>query len=167
MLLRLRPDHVRLVPGLTPPRAAALQVPGVPAPLGCAAGRHPIAQLCWRADGRLLLAPAAWALDSAGAVAWLPAVTPRGPRGPVPGALVIEHHHPYRATRMAGVCLRGRLRPDPSAAGIVAARYEGVLPAGTGVRLEVTRVTWWRGFEVRSLWRAAARRTAREPARVR
>src|SRR5207248_436029 len=55
VLLRLRPDHVRLVPGLTPPRAAALQVPGVPAPLGGAAGRHPIAQLCWRADGRLLL----------------------------------------------------------------------------------------------------------------
>jgi hypothetical protein len=167
VLLRLRPDHVELVPGLAPPRAAVERIAGVPAQVGQAAGRHRTAQLCWRVGGRMALAPAAWALDGGDALAWLPAAAPRAPRGPLPAALVIEHHHPYRATRMLGVCLRGRLVPDPAAGAAIAARYDGALPEpGTALRLEVARVTWWRGFELTTARTARARPTP-EPASVR
>src|SRR5207302_10199264 len=105
--------------------------------VGSAVARHRSAQLCWRAGGRLVLAPAAWTLSGGDALAWLPAVTPRAPRGPVSGALVIEHHHPFRATRMLGVCLRGRLVPEPAARAAIASRYDAELPGdGIAFRLD-------------------------------
>lgn len=151
VLLRLVPDRVTLVPPLAPPPAAAERVPGAPAQVAHAVGRHRAAQLCWLAGGRPVLAAAAWALHGPDAVAWLPAHVPRPPRDGAAAALVIEHHHHFRATRMLGLCLRGRLRLEPAAQATVAARYQGDLPeGGTAVRLEPARLTWWRGFEVRS-----------------
>ena len=81
-----------------------------------------------------------------------------------PAALVVEHHHPFRATRMLGLCLRGRLVLDPAARAGIAERYGGALPeGGTAVRLEPARLTWWRGFQVRT--RAVERAAAVAPAR--
>jgi hypothetical protein len=151
VLLRLVPDHVSLVPQLRPPPAAAERVPGAPAQVAQAVGRHRTAQLCWLVDGRPVLAGAAWALDGADVLAWLPAPVHRPPRDGAPAALVIEHHHPFRATRMLGLCLRGRLCLEPGAKAAIAMRYEGELPeGGTAVRLEPARLTSWRGFQVRS-----------------
>ncbi|HYW23301.1 MAG TPA: hypothetical protein VE953_04005 [Terriglobales bacterium] len=152
VLLRLVADHVELVPLLTPPAAAAERVPGAPAQIAHAVARHRTAQLCWIAGGRPVLAGAAWALDGPDALAWLPAHSPRPPASGAPAALVIEHHHPFRATRMLGLCLRGRLRPEPAAERAVAARYGmTTLEDGTVVRLVAARLTWWRGFEVRTV----------------
>lgn len=151
VLLRLKPDRVSLVPPLQPPPAAPERVPGVPAQVAHAVSRHRDAQLCWMTAGLPVLASAAWALDGPDALAWLPAHVPRLPRNSAPAALVIEHHHPFRATRMLGLCLRGRLKVEPAARVAIAERYEGELPEdGTALRLEVERVTWWRGFDVRS-----------------
>ena len=57
----------------------------------------------------------------------------RGPQLGSSCALVLERHHPYRATRMVGACLRGRLAEETG-----------------GLRLVAERVTWWRGFRVRT-----------------
>jgi len=162
VLLRLVPDRVGLVPPLAPPPAAAERVPGAPAQVAHAVGRHRTAELCWLAGGRPVMATAAWALHGPDAVAVLPPHGPRPPREGAPAALVIEHHHPFRATRMLGLCLRGRLRPEPAARALVEARYTGELPeGGTAVRIELARLTWWRGFEVRT------RAMDRSPAAVR
>jgi hypothetical protein len=162
VLLRLVPDRVSLVPHLAPPVAAPERVPGAPSAVAHAVGRHRTAQLCWLAAGRPAMAGAAWALHGPDAVAWLPADVSRPPGDGVPAALVIEHHHPFRATRMLGLCLRGRLRVAPDARALVEARYDGSLPeGGTTVRLELARLTWWRGFEVRT--RAAERPAAVVP----
>jgi hypothetical protein len=152
VLLRLVAEHVELVPPLTPPAAAAERVPGAPAQVAHAVSRHRTAQLCWVVDGRPVLASAAWALDGPDALAWLPAHVPRPPSSGAYAALVIEHHHPFRATRMLGLCLRGRLRPEPAARTAIAARY-GTPPVddGTVLRLEAARLTWWRGFEVQTV----------------
>jgi hypothetical protein len=151
VLLRLVPDRVSLVPPLQPPAAAARRVPGAPAEVAHAVGRHRTAQLCWLADGRPVLASAAWTLDGSDALAWLPPHVPGPPRDGSGAALVVERHHPYRAIRVLGLCLRGRLRLEPDARAAIEQRYEGRLPAGgTAVRLEPARLTWWRGFQVRS-----------------
>lgn len=152
VLLRLVPDRVALVPALTPPPAAPERVPGPPGQVAHAVARNRTAQLCWIAGGRPVMASAAWALDGPDALAWLPAHVPRPPRDGALAALVIEHHHPFRATRMLGLCLRGRLRHEPAARAAVAARYGSApLDDGAVLRLEAARVTWWRGFEVRSV----------------
>jgi hypothetical protein len=152
VLLRLVADRVALVPPLTPPPAAAERVPGAPAQVAQAVARHRTAQLCWVAAGRPVMAGAAWALDGPDALVWLPAHVSRPPRDGALAALVIEHHHPFRATRMLGLCLRGRLRPEPAAAAAIAARY-GMAAMGDGcaLRLEAARLTWWRGFEVKTV----------------
>jgi len=151
VLLRLVADQVTLVPPLTPPAAAPGRVPGAPAQVAHAVERHRTAQLCWLSAGRPVMASAAWTLDGSDALAWLPAHVPRPPRDGAPAALVIEHHHPFRATRMLGLCLRGRLRVEPPARAAIAGRY-GMPPPedGTALRLEPARLTWWRGFEVRT-----------------
>jgi hypothetical protein len=152
VLLRLVPDRVALVPALTPPVAAPVRPPGAPAQVAHAVERHRTAQLCWLDGGRPVLASVAWTLDGPDALAWLPPHVPRPPRNGAAAAIVIEHHHPYRATRMLGLCLRGRLRLEPAARSTIAARYNGgvALDGGTALRLEPARMTWWRGFEVRT-----------------
>ena len=63
----------------------------------------------------------------------LPPSVSGAPSNGSPCALVVERHHPYRATRMVGACLRGRLTEETG-----------------GLRLVIERVTWWRGFRVRT-----------------
>jgi hypothetical protein len=151
VLLRLEPDRVGLVPGFELPAAAPQRVPGTPAQVAHAVERHRTAQLCWTVAGRPVIASAAWALDGPDVVAWLPPFVSRPPRDDVPAALVVEHHHPFRATRMLGVCVRGRLALEPAARAAMAGRYGAELPpGGTAVRLRAARVTSWRGFEVRT-----------------
>src|SRR2546430_1685397 len=151
VLLRLRPDRVSLVLPLDAPPAAAVRPPGAPAQVAGAVARLRTAHLCWISGGRPVMAGAAWTLDGPDALALLPAHLPGPPRHDVRAALLVEHHHPYRATRMLGLCLRGRLTLEPAARAAIARRYEGELPAGgTVVRLSGSRTTWWRGFEVRS-----------------
>lgn len=165
VLLRLVPDRATLMPPLAPPTAAAERVPGAPAQVAHAVGRRRTAHLCWLAAGRPVLAGAAWAMEGPDALAWLPAHVPWPPPDGAAAALVIEHHHPFRATRMLGLCLRGRIRPEPAALATIEARYQRGLPeGGTALRLEPARLTWWRGFEVRT---RAAERPALAVARVR
>jgi hypothetical protein len=149
VLLRLVADRVTLVDPLSPPSAAPARVADAPTPVAHAVERHRTAQLCWLSAGRPVLATVAWTLDGPDALVWLPTHVPRPPRSGAPAALVIEHHHPYRATRMLGLCMRGRLRPDEAARASVAERYQMPAPeTGTALRLETARVTWWRGFQV-------------------
>jgi len=128
VLLRLVPDRVSLVPALEPPVAAPHRVPGAPAEVAHAVGRGRTAHLCWLVAGRPVLASAQWAVDGDGALAWLPPHVPGPPADGAPAALVVEHHHPFRATRMLGLCLRGRLVLDPAARAGIAERYGGALP---------------------------------------
>jgi hypothetical protein len=152
VLLRLVADSVALVPPLTPPAAAPERVPGAPSEVAHAVARHRTAQLCWVAAGRPVLASAAWALDGPDALVWLPAHVPRPPRDGALAALAIEHHHSFRATRMLGLCLRGRLRHEPAARAVIGARYgTAAFEDGAVLRLEAARLTWWRGFEVRTV----------------
>jgi hypothetical protein len=151
VLLRLRPDRVSLVPPLAAPPAAAVRVPGVPSPVAAAVARHRSAQLCWLVGGRPVLASAAWTVQGPDALVLLPEHAPAVPPRDAPAALVIEHHHPYRATRMLGLCLRGLLKPEPAARAAVTGRYDRELPeGGIALRLTAARVTWWRGFQVAS-----------------
>ena len=151
VLLRLKLDRVSMVPALNPPPAAPERVPGVPAQVAHAVSRNRDAQLCWVTAGLPVLAGAAWALDWPDVLAWLPSHVPRPARSGAPAALVIEHHQGFRATRVMGLCLRGRLELEPEARAAVAQRYGGVLPEdGTALRLRTARLTWWRGFEVHS-----------------
>jgi hypothetical protein len=164
LLLRLRPEHVGLVaPLAVRSPAAPHRIPGAPAQVAQAVARHPEAQLCWLSSGRPVLAGIAWAVDGTDVLAWLPGRGPRPARDGGPAALVVEHRHPFRATRMLGLCLRGRASQDPSARLAIARRYGGELPeVGVAVRLEATRLTWWRGFEGRS--RTIPRKAASEQA---
>lgn len=151
VLLRLKPDRVSLLPPLPVPPARPERVSSVPGQVAHAVSRHREAQLCWVIGGLPVLASAAWTLDGPDLLAWLPGNVPRPPRSGVSAALVIEHHHPFRATRMLGLCLRGKLELEPGAKATIAQRYGGDLPEdGCALRLQVARVTWWRGFEVRS-----------------
>ncbi|MGH7920433.1 MAG: hypothetical protein ACREQM_10870 [Candidatus Dormibacteraceae bacterium] len=150
VLLRLRVAWARTVSESDPPAAAPTPIPGVLGPVLAQVGE---AYACWAGSNAPSLAPVWWAPAGPGEIAaWLP---PRGLPGPpagANGALVVEHHHPYRASRMVGVTLHGRLEPVVRArtplATAIEARY-GVRPAG-GVllRLEPDRVTSWRGFEI-------------------
>lgn len=151
VLLRLKPDRVSLLPPLPVPPARPERVSSVPGQVAHAVSRHREAQLCWVIGGLPVLASAAWTLDGPDLLAWLPGNVPRPPRSGASAALVIEHHHPFRATRMLGLCLRGKLELEPDAKATIAQRYGGDLPEdGCALRLQVARVTWWRGFEVRS-----------------
>lgn len=157
VLLRLRADHLRLVPGLKPPPAQQARIPGPPADVSASVARHRTGHLCWLGAGRPVVVSVAWALDGGDAVAWLPSSVPRPPGEDVPAALLVEYHHSFRATRMRGVCMRGHLVSDPAARAALAFRYRGELPAGgTTVRIQVAKVTWWRGFHVRTVPAPAA-----------
>jgi len=140
VVLRLRPSRATLI---TAPQVPAPAVTG-PAGLPRALWKASRAYVCWTAGGAPALAPALWAPAGAGAEAVMQGG--RGPRAEGPGALVVESHHPYRPSLVRGACLRGRLRPVGSAVGVM--RRYGTTGGGTALRLEVRRITEWRGFQV-------------------
>lgn len=150
VLLRLRVAWARTVSDSAPPAAGSTPIPDVIGPALAQVGE---AYACWAGSNAPSLAPAWWAPSGPGEVAaWLAPRGLPGPPAPTGGALVVEHHHPYRASRMVGVTLHGRVEPNPGdQAGLATAiekRY-GVRPAGgTLLRLRPERVTSWRGFDV-------------------
>lgn len=150
VLLRLRVGWARTVSESAPPAAAATPIPEVIGPSLAQVGE---AYMCWAGSTAPSLAPAWWAPTGPGELAaWLPPGGLPGPPAPAAGALVVEHHHPYRASRMTGVALHGRVEPNTGDEATLAAAIEeryGVRPAGgTLLRLRPDRVTSWRGFEV-------------------
>lgn len=150
VLLRLRVAWARTVSDSVPPAAGPAPVPGV---IGPALAQVAEAYACWAGSHAPSLAPAWWAPSGPGELAaWLPPRGLPGPPAPAGGAFVIEHHHPYRASRMTGVTLHGRVEPVTEGQSRLAAAIEqryGVRPAGgTLLRLAPDRVTCWRGFDV-------------------
>ncbi|MBJ7602386.1 MAG: pyridoxamine 5'-phosphate oxidase family protein [Candidatus Dormibacteraeota bacterium] len=150
ILLRFTPERAR-ESGLDASAEDALPArlkhlpPGFASPL---AGEGEAA-LAWWGTGGLVLTPALWAAAPDGAFLW--ANGPAG-RGPFAAAVAIEHRHRFRASRQLGVCLRGHLAPDDEAAERVAARYPvHELGQGRGYRLDLVKVSWWRGFGVGTL----------------
>lgn len=148
VVLRLRPTRVRsLVTGPAPsPRASRL--PGVPADVARSLSGIGSAYVCWLVGGMPLLAPALWA-ESTGDVIVAPmGVNP--PARPGVAALVVERHHSFRATRMLGACLRGRLLTESGSGEVLRSRYGGPVDVDVQMRLVAERATWWRGFQVKS-----------------
>jgi hypothetical protein len=159
VLLRFRTARSRQLAALEVPAPLHVRIPGLPAGLARALGRNRLARLCWSVGGTPQLAPAAWTLQGSDALVWLPPGGGKGPREGATGALLVERHHPFRATRMQGACLRGHLCHDPAARELIEERYDEPLNGqGEAFRLMAERVTWWRGFQVRTV--AAAGRAA-------
>jgi nitroimidazol reductase NimA-like FMN-containing flavoprotein (pyridoxamine 5'-phosphate oxidase superfamily) len=152
VVLRLRATRARQLPALGLPGALAVRVPGVPAGVARTLERSRFGRLCWSVGGSPYVAPAAWTLEGSDALVWLPAGGGRAPREGTTAALLVERHHPFRATRMVGACLRGHLCTDPAALNGISERY-GDPPAEGGhpLRLVADRVTWWRGFRVQTV----------------
>jgi hypothetical protein len=150
VLLRLRVAWARTVSESAPPAAAATPIPGV---IGLALAQVGEAYVCWAGSHAPSLAPAWWAPSGSGEIAaWLPPRGLPGPPAPAAGALVVEYHHPYRASRMNGVSLHGRVEPEAGAQAALASAIEqryGVRPAGGALlRLRPERITSWQGFDV-------------------
>jgi nitroimidazol reductase NimA-like FMN-containing flavoprotein (pyridoxamine 5'-phosphate oxidase superfamily) len=152
VLLRLRVTHRKELPALEVPAAAPARLPAIPAAIARPLARSRAGRLCWSGAGSPQLAPVPWALDGSDALVWLPAGAGRPPREGAPAALLVESHHPFRATRMLGACLRGHLRAEPGNPDAIEERY-GEPPADDGLllRLVSERATWWRGFQVRTV----------------
>jgi hypothetical protein len=153
VVLRLRPARARVVEVEPLEHADRARLPAAPAEVTRPLEREPEGHLAWIAPGGggIQMAPALWAVSGGEVVAWLPAGLP--PPAPDAGAaLVVEFHHPYRATRMIGACVRGRvLREAVTPARLaIADRYGADLEGGHALRLAAQRVTWWRGFQVRT-----------------
>jgi hypothetical protein len=136
VVLRLRVERVRQLrteETLRAPLSPRTRLPSVPAEvarsLDGAAG-----YLCWPTPRGPTLAPVTWSLEGSDALLRLSPGVGRGPSANSSCALVVERHHPYRATRMVGACLRGWLAEEPAG----------------GLRLLIDRVTWWQGFRVRT-----------------
>jgi hypothetical protein len=130
-----------------PPLEAA-RVPGVSAKLARSLGKVGTAFACWVQGGYPVLAPVQWATDGEAVFGVSRADTPAAPAKPVAGAIVVESHHRFRATRMVGACLRGRLEVRDEAFERIADRYGVSFETGFGLRLDPQRATTWNGFEV-------------------
>jgi pyridoxamine 5'-phosphate oxidase-like protein len=151
-VLRLRAERAWSLPAIPHPPAGSATLPGLPAGVRRSLAREPVGYLCTLADEVPLMAPALWAVDGDGlrVVTGVAGFLGIGRRGG-PGGLAVEYHHRYRATRMAGAYLRGSLQVAADAKEAVKERYDlDVAPRGMGLRLLPERVTWWRGFEVKT-----------------
>jgi hypothetical protein len=148
VVMRLRAHRALTLQADPAPALEAARLPGVTARLAKALGKVGPGYACWVQGGYPVLAPVQWNAEED--MAW--AVTPDDalgpPARPLPGALVIESHHRFRATRMLGACLRGTLTATDSGRREVQARYGSIAAGGYGLKLEVERVTSWSGFEV-------------------
>ena len=135
-LLRLRVERVRQLRtdrALLEPLGTGARLAAVPAEAARSL-EGAVGYLCWPTPRGLTLAPAGWSPEGDDVLLQLPPSVGRGPSAASPCALVVERHHPYRATRMVGACLRGHLAEESVG----------------GLRLAVEQVTWWRGFKVRT-----------------
>jgi len=159
VVLRLRPQRGRALVHSTAPAARPVRLPVAPAGVARSLARVSSGYVCWINRGLPFMTPALWSASGSSLLAAFPGGEPSVPRGPA--ALVVESHHRYRATRMVGACARGRLEPDPRAPAAMRRRY-GVEPddLGAGLRLDVGRVTWWRGFQVETTVRRRRREAA-------
>lgn len=149
VVMRLRPHRALMLQADPAPALEAAKLPGIPARLARSLGKVGAGYACWVHGGYPVLAPVHWnaVQDTVWAVIAAGALAP--PAKPLPGALVVESHHRFRATRMLGACLRGRLSANESARLEVRRRYgESARGDGFGLELEVERVTSWSGFEV-------------------
>ena len=148
VVMRLRPSRARVMSADFAVPRRKQPVPVAPRVVSKAVQGASVGYLCWvPAAGFPNLATVMWGRDGDDMLAWLPSALGSPPVG-TPGALVAEYHHPFRARRMAGVCLRGPLEADPSAAASIGDRYGVDFHAGTPLRLRTRRVTWWQGFQV-------------------
>jgi hypothetical protein len=164
VVLRLKVANALVTWARPPSPATSERVPAVPAGVARAFRQIETGFLCWYSGGYPTLVPSMWAIDGDRALV-VPTATGLSPRTGSPSALVIEYHHRYRASRMVGACLRGSIRRDPRASRAVADRYGiSALDSGLGYALDIERVTWWRGFQVRT---AAVASAARPRAAVR
>ena len=159
VVMRLSPTRARALVHSTAPIARPARLPVAPPGIARSLARVGSGYICWINRGLPFMAPALWSAAGGQVLASFPQGEPSHPQGPA--ALVVERHHRYRATRMAGACARGWLEGDVRAAAAMSRRY-GVErdELGTGMRLDVDRVTWWRGFEVSTT--ARRRRRAAE-----
>lgn len=149
VVLRLRPERARAMSSLAVPPATPATLAGVPGTVARALARVGPAYVCWYQSGWPALAPGLWTSAPTGLRAWLPPGSLVPPGGSVRAAVVVESHPSYRATRMQGACMRGRLTREPEAEDEVGQRYGvDLADGGRGLCLEPSRVTWWRGFEV-------------------
>ena len=148
VVLRLRAHRALTLQAEPAPAPAPARLPGISPKLARALAKIGPGFACWVQGGYPVMAPVHWTADED--VAW--AVTridsPAPPQKPVAGAIVIESHHRFRATRMLGACLRGRLTTTDAARVEVEPRYGTFSAGGFGLRLDVDRVTSWSGFEV-------------------
>lgn len=163
VVMRLRPRRVRTM-RLEPvaPRRRS-PIPLVPRAVSSAVSGMATGYLAWaQPDGHTNMAPVMWAIDGRDGLAWLPGAL-GGPQAATPAALVIEYHHPFRARRMIGACLRGEIAPDPAAVAPIADRYRVDIQGGTPLRLITRRATYWQGFEVAT--RAVPQREAQRAER--
>jgi hypothetical protein len=161
VVMRLRANRARELVHTAPPLARPAKLPLAPAGVVRALARASSGYVCWINRGLPFMAPALWSASGGRVWAAFPAGEPSSPRGPA--ALVVESHHRYRATRMVGACARGTLEVDAAALAPMTRRYgvdAGEL--GAGLRLDVDRVTWWRGFHVDTV--ARRRRVASDRA---
>jgi hypothetical protein len=153
VVMRLRVSRARMEPMPDWPAGRPAQIASVPGLVRRALDDVSVGILCWGSRGSLMLEPCMWASSEDGEtlVAGLGERGLKGPSNSTPGALVVESHHPYRATMMTGVCLRGRIACDEAAVAELQTRYgTDSRRLGSTLRLEPERVTWWRGFQVSS-----------------
>lgn len=149
VVLRLRGHHARVLVEGTAAARRSDRLMGPPASVQKGVERASQAIACWLQRGAHgpQMVPALWAADGADTLVWVPEGVPHPPGGAA-GAVVVEYHHPFRATRMLGACPRGRFEADGGARPEIEGRYQIELGEGAGFRLRTRRVTWWRGFEV-------------------
>lgn len=149
VILRLRPDHSRVLVADTAEAKRRDRIVGPAAAVAKGLERESQAVLCWlqRGGHGPQMLPVLWAADAEDLLAWVPEGLAHPPND-APGAIAVEYSHPFRATRVLGACPRGRFERDDSARGAIEKRYGLELAEGVGLRLRTRRVTWWRGFEV-------------------
>lgn len=161
VVLRLKAHRALRLSGEPATALEVARLPGIAARLAKSLGKVGQGYACWLQAGYPVLVPVWWAADEDTAWAVTRTAELAPPVKPVPGAIVVESHHRFRATRMVGACLRGRLVPADGARREVEPRYGSELSAaGYGLRLDVERVTSWHGFEVTTREVAAAERPA-------
>jgi hypothetical protein len=148
VVLRLKAHRAVVQVAEPVPPLEAARVPGISAKLARSLGKVGTAFACWVQGGYPVLTPVQWATDGESIFGVSRADTPSAPPKPVAGAIVVESHHRFRATRMVGACLRGRLETEDKAFDQIADRYGVSFETGFGLRLDPLRATTWNGFEV-------------------